>query len=120
MLPTKNSEEYKPFNRKLPEFKFWESSLRATLAALAMTLTRLFDIPVFWPILVIYFAVLFTLTMRDRLAHMAKHKYLPCSFGKKRYAAGTKGPGAGKPGGGGGGGGGGGAGGAAEPMFRSR
>ena len=63
-----------------------------------MTLTRIFDMPVFWPILVIYFCVLFVFTMRDRVAHMLKHRYIPCSWGKKKYQAGggKKGPGAAK------------------------
>ena len=30
-LPTRNSEEFKPFIRRLPEFKFWLSAQRATL-----------------------------------------------------------------------------------------
>jgi hypothetical protein len=30
--------------------------------------------------------------MRERVAHMIKYRYLPCSWGKKKYAA--KGPGA--------------------------
>ena len=89
-----SAEEFKPFARKLPEFKFWEASLRATLLAFCMTLTRAFDIPVFWPILVIYFVILFVFTMRDRVAHMLKHRYIPCSWGKKKYQ--SKGPGAAK------------------------
>jgi len=59
-----------------------------------LTLSRAFDIPVFWPILVVYFVVLLVFTLRDRLAHMLKHRYIPCSWGKKKYAA--KGPGAAK------------------------
>ena len=129
VLPSKSSEaEFKGFTRKLPEFKFWESAMKATLLAFVLTLTRFFDIPVFWPIraltltfaserprrppplthariplhntlpsVVIYFIVLFSITMRERVAHMIKYRYLPCSWGKKKYAA--KGPGAVKSGG---------------------
>ena len=74
VLPTKSSEEFKPFTRKLPEFKFWEAAARGTLLACALTLTRAFDIPVFWPILVIYFFALLGLTLRDRVAHMLKYR----------------------------------------------
>jgi hypothetical protein len=37
--------------------------------------------PVFWPILVLYFCMLFFVTMRKQIQHMIKHKYLPFSFG---------------------------------------
>ena len=35
-----------------------------------------FDIPVFWPILLVYFIILFVLTMRRQIAHMRKYKYV--------------------------------------------
>ncbi len=85
-LPTKANEEFKPFSRKVPEFKFWEHATRGTVFSLLMTLTKLSDVPVFWPILVFYFLTLLVFTLRDRVAHMVKHRYIPCSFGKKRYA----------------------------------
>jgi len=55
--------------------------------ALFLTFFSLFDVPVFWPILLIYFIVLFVLTMKRQIKHMLKHKYLPFSFGKKKYHA---------------------------------
>lgn len=39
----------------------------------------------FYPILVIYFFVLAFVTMKERIRHMLKYKYVPFSFGKKRY-----------------------------------
>lgn len=50
-----------------------------------MTFFSVFDVPVFWPILVVYFCVLFFLTMKRQIKHMIKHKYIPFSFGKKTY-----------------------------------
>ena len=91
VLPTKASEEYKPFTRKVPEFKFWEAATRGTLISLCCTVTQATDVPVFWPILVVYFFTLLDFTLRDRVAHMVKHKYLPCSWGKKKYAGGVSG-----------------------------
>eukprot|EP00123_Amoebidium_parasiticum_P009098 comp19239_c0_seq1/m.22013 comp19239_c0_seq1/g.22013 ORF comp19239_c0_seq1/g.22013 comp19239_c0_seq1/m.22013 type:complete len:195 (-) comp19239_c0_seq1:326-910(-) len=85
-LPTKADEEFKPFVRRLPEFKFWESATRATLIALGCTLFKMFDVPVFWPILVLYFCVLFAVTMKKQIAHMIRYKYLPFTTGKKKYA----------------------------------
>lgn len=49
----KNGSEFKPFIRRLPEFKFWHSATRAVVFALLATLTSATDVPVFWPILVV-------------------------------------------------------------------
>lgn len=86
-LPTSASEgkEYRPFTRKLPEFKFWLACTRGTGTSFFMTFFSIFDVPVFWPILVMYFCVLFFMTMKKQIAHMYKHKYVPFSFGKSKY-----------------------------------
>eukprot|EP00930_Biecheleria_cincta_P021000 TRINITY_DN1564_c0_g2_i1.p1 TRINITY_DN1564_c0_g2~~TRINITY_DN1564_c0_g2_i1.p1 ORF type:complete len:215 (-),score=21.54 TRINITY_DN1564_c0_g2_i1:59-637(-) len=84
-LPTRESSEFRPFTRKLPEFKFWFSAIRAVLISIIMTFFSCFDLPVFWPILLAYFIILVILTMKDRVRHMMKHKYLPFSLGKKSY-----------------------------------
>jgi len=52
-----------------------------------MTFFSIFDIPVFWPILLLYFFALFFLTMKRQIKHMIKHKYVPWSMGKKAYGA---------------------------------
>ncbi|XP_074295330.1 protein RER1A-like isoform X2 [Silene latifolia] len=84
-LPTRGSDEFRPFVRRLPEFKFWYSITKAFCIAFVMTFFSVFDVPVFWPILLFYWFVLFTLTMRRQIQHMVKYKYVPFSFGKKRY-----------------------------------
>ena len=61
-LPTKADEEFRPFIRRLPEFKFWHSSTRAIALCFLATWFELFNVPVFWPVLVIYFIILFSLT----------------------------------------------------------
>jgi hypothetical protein len=76
--------------RRLPEFKFWYACLKAVLVASCMTLFSLFDVPVFWPILLIYFCILFVLTMKRQIRHMMKHRYLPFNIGKKRYKSNIK------------------------------
>ena len=63
-LPTKQNDEFRPFVRRLPEFKFWYSVTTATLIAYGCTFFEILDIPVFWQILVIYFIVLFCITIR--------------------------------------------------------
>ncbi|KAI8542114.1 hypothetical protein RHMOL_Rhmol08G0113900 [Rhododendron molle] len=122
-LPTRGSDEFRPFVRRLPEFKFclvvWKrisvllykkgegmgmgkgkgkgkgkglpgfdsrySMTKAFCIAFVVTFFRIFDVPVFWPILLFYWVLLFTLTMKKQIMHMVKHRYVPFSFGKRRY-----------------------------------
>lgn len=87
MLPTSANDEFKPFIRRVPEFKFWISGTKATLIALVMTMFSIFDVPVFWPILLIYFIILFACTMRQQIKHMIRYSYVPWDSGKKKYAS---------------------------------
>lgn len=80
-----DDREFRPFIRRLPEFKFWYNGVRATAAALFCSFFAFFDIPVFWPILLMYFIILFVLTMRRQLQHMIKYRYLPFDLGKAKY-----------------------------------
>ena len=82
----KKGGEYRPFSRKVPEFKFWYASTRAVVIALFLAMFRMFDIPVFWPILLLYWFVLFFMTMKKQIEHMIKHKYVPWSTGKTKYS----------------------------------
>ncbi|BFZ23064.1 hypothetical protein BsWGS_26103 [Bradybaena similaris] len=84
-LPTTNNEEFRPFLRRLPEFKFWYSFTKAVTVAVICTFFDALNIPVFWPILVMYFLILFTLTMKKQIKHMIKYRYIPFSYGKARY-----------------------------------
>ncbi|KAH6781066.1 Rer1 family protein [Perilla frutescens var. hirtella] len=84
-LPTRGSEEFRPFVRRLPEFKFWHSLAKAFCIAFLLTFFSAFDVPVFWPILLFYWSALFFLTMRRQIMHMIKYKYVPFTFGKQRY-----------------------------------
>eukprot|EP00392_Amoebophrya_sp_AT5.2_P015603 g15816.t1 len=109
-LPTLGSEtdgEFRPFSRKLPEFKFWVAATRMVWISIVMTFFSVFDLPVFWPILLMYFVLLVFITMKDRVAHMIKYKYVPFSYGKQTYRDMAKvqatGLPPGAPGGGGGG-----------------
>jgi hypothetical protein len=97
-----DDEEFRPFIRRLPgefktssldlkcqahilpEFKFWYAATKATVISLLCTLTRATDVPVYWPILLVYFITLFALTMRRQIQHMIKYRYIPFDFGKKR------------------------------------
>lgn len=92
-LPTTRDDEFRPFVRRLPEWQFWWvlylclcvglvpgwhqtpfadesyrlSATRATLISIFCTTSEIFDVPVYWPILVCYFFVLFALTMRRQI-----------------------------------------------------
>ncbi len=68
-LPTKQDEEFRPFIRRLPEFKFWYSATRALVIGFTCTWFDIFDVPVFWPVLVLYWLILFTLTSMSSLLY---------------------------------------------------
>lgn len=87
-LPTRVNDEFRPFVRRLPEFKFWYQGTKATLISLFLSMFDIFDLPVFWPILLLYFFVLTFLTLRRQIQHMYKHKYVPWTSGKTRYGQG--------------------------------
>ncbi|KAG2159148.1 retrieval of early ER protein Rer1 [Suillus bovinus] len=90
VLPSQRDDEFRPFVRRLPEWQFWLSSTRATLVSLFCTVSEVFDVPVYWPILVVYFCVLFALTMRRQIQHMIKYKYIPFDIGRKARYGGSK------------------------------
>ena len=92
-------DEFRPFIRRLPEWQFWLSTTRATAVALVcsvrsrhvgpsnvsraharqMQLFSAFDVPVYWPILVVYFFILFALTMRRQIQCVAARYLLSAS-----------------------------------------
>lgn len=84
-LPTSNDEEFRPFIRRLAEFKFWHSVCVSTLISIVCTFFDFLNVPVFWPILLLYFITLFCITMKRQIMHMIKYRYLPWTRGKKHY-----------------------------------
>jgi len=96
-LPMRGSDEFKPFIRRLPEFKFWYAITKAFVVAFVMTFFSVFDVPVFWPILLCYWIVLFILTMKRQIMHMIKYKYVPFSIGKQKYGGKKSGAGSSSP-----------------------
>eukprot|EP01104_Vermistella_antarctica_P019580 TRINITY_DN7736_c0_g1_i1.p1 TRINITY_DN7736_c0_g1~~TRINITY_DN7736_c0_g1_i1.p1 ORF type:complete len:238 (+),score=32.14 TRINITY_DN7736_c0_g1_i1:265-978(+) len=82
------TDEFKPFIRRLPEFKFWHCCTRAVFLSVLATFLPFLDVPVFWPILLLYFLVLTFVTMKKQIRHMLEHKYIPFSIGKPKYGAG--------------------------------
>ncbi|CAD6571234.1 MAG: hypothetical protein CYPHOPRED_004358 [Cyphobasidiales sp. Tagirdzhanova-0007] len=85
----KEEEEFRPFIRRLPEFQFWLGATKAIIISFVATLFPFLDIPVYAPILLVYFCVLFAITMRRQFAHMRRYRYLPFDIGRKtRYTKG--------------------------------
>jgi hypothetical protein len=84
-LPTHSTQEFRPFIRRLPEFKFWLGFVKSTLIGLVCSLFDCFNVPVFWPILVMYFITLLCITMKRQIKHMIKYKYIPFTHGKPKY-----------------------------------
>lgn len=70
-LPTKQDEEFRPFIRRLPEFKFWHSATRVILIGFFCSWFEIFNVPVFWPVLVMYWFILFFLTSKSTPSHPA-------------------------------------------------
>ena len=83
--PNENNEEYKPFYRKVKEFTFWNRVSMTLLISIFLTFFKGFDIPVFWPLLLVYFFLIFGLVMKRQIQHMIKYHYLPWDYAKTRY-----------------------------------
>ena len=59
------------------------SAIKAVVIGFVMTFFPIFDVPVFWPILLLYWFVLFFVTMKRQIKHMIKYRYIPFTTGKK-------------------------------------
>jgi hypothetical protein len=73
-LPTKEDQEFRPFVRRLPEFKFWYSTTKAIAIGFFCSWFEIFNLPVFWPVLVVYWLILFGLTSESILCIMCKRR----------------------------------------------
>lgn len=56
-----------PRNLRLPALYCRVKASRAVVAAFFTTFFQVFNVPVFWPILVVYFFVLFALSMKQQI-----------------------------------------------------
>ena len=88
MLPSQKGDEFRPFVRKVPELKFWTGVTRSLLLSHLAVSTDATDVPVFWPILLCYFLILFFESFRRQITHMWKYKYLPFTQGTKKVYSG--------------------------------
>jgi hypothetical protein len=77
-LPTQE-EEFRPFVRRLPEFKFWYSTTKAVAIGFLCSWFEVFNLPVFWPVLVVYWLILFGLTSKYHFGEDRKTRANECS-----------------------------------------
>ncbi|EAX97405.1 hypothetical protein TVAG_437830 [Trichomonas vaginalis G3] len=84
VLPSAKDGDYKPFVRRLPEFQFWCCCMPASVLACFFSLMP-FDLPVYAPLLFVYFIVVSVFVFRKRIMHMIKYKYVPWDTGKQKY-----------------------------------
>ena len=56
------------------------SATRATVASIFASFFEMFDVPVYWPILVVYFFVLFLLTMRRQIQYVSPLFLVSCAL----------------------------------------
>ena len=87
-LPQRGNEEFRPFQRKVREFSFWSVMFWTFLVSIFLTFFESFNIPVFWPLLLAYFILIFFIIMKRQIKHMIKYNYLPWDTGKKNYGSG--------------------------------
>ena len=69
--------------RSLNEFHYWQQVTISGLVSLLCTFSEVFNFPVFWPLLFLYFFLLVCVTMKKQLRHMVKYGYNPWDFGSK-------------------------------------
>jgi len=86
----RNGEEFRPFERKVKEFEFWQTCFWTFTIGFLLTFNKGVDIPVYWPLLLFYFLFIFYITMRKQINHMIKYNYLPWNYGKVKYAKGVQ------------------------------
>ena len=84
-LPRKANDDFKPFQRKVKEFQLWESFFYSLFIGVILTFCEGVDIPVYWPLLLVYFLIMFVTSMRHQIMHMIKYNYLPWDVGKVQY-----------------------------------
>lgn len=75
----------RPFIRNMPEYTFWLFCTKVVLVCFALSLTPLTDIPVYTPILVVYFVFMAVATLIKLYNHSRKYNYNP--FWQSKYSA---------------------------------
>ena len=85
VLPTRENDEYKGFQRKLGEIEFWKAIMGATSLAAFLSMFDWMDTEIYWPLLVCYFVMMTLFLCRVKIEHKIMYKYIPFDIGKKKY-----------------------------------
>lgn len=73
--PSNIDNDFRPYVRRLPEYSFWVFATQIVLTAFFLTLLDFMDIPVFIPILAMYFIFIVCMTAYKLWVHSHKFKY---------------------------------------------
>ncbi len=90
ILPVRENDEFKGFQRKIQELELWKQLTQASVACMGLTFFEFFAFPIYWPLLVFYFVMMTTFLCRYKIDHMIRYRYIPFDFGKKSYASAKK------------------------------
>ncbi|WUR04031.1 protein RER1 (RER1) [Vairimorpha necatrix] len=77
--------QFKPITRNLPEFDYWLFSTKVVTFALFASCFSIFDIPVYTPILAIYFCMMLVFTINSLYQHTKRYNYNPFNISKGLY-----------------------------------
>lgn len=61
----------------------------AFIVSILLSFIEILNIPVFWPLLVMYFIMVMLVAFKTKIAHMIKYRYVPIDIGKRKYVAKT-------------------------------
>lgn len=71
------------FVPKVGEFTVWKQMMRVVLIGFVLSFIPFLDLPVYVPVLVLYFFALVGIQVGTRVQHMIKYKYVPWNTKKK-------------------------------------
>ena len=86
VLPMRDSDEFKGFQRKKQEMEVWIAVTFTSLLSFIATFFESCDMEICVPILVAYFFLITFFLFKVKIQHMMKYKYNPLDFiSKKQY-----------------------------------
>ena len=80
--PANIDNNLRPFVRNMPEFSYWSFCTKLIIGSIILSFFSFTDIPVYTPILVIYFIFMIFATIIKLWQHSSKYNYNPFNFTK--------------------------------------
>lgn len=81
--PRNIDNDFRPYVRRLPEFDFWKMCTQIIGLAYFVTYFPFLDLPVYKPVLIVYFIFIVIVTCYKLWIHSKKYNYSFFAFGKK-------------------------------------